>query len=103
MEMLLNERLGLGFVVGAGDELLQICHSVIETFVQGVVGIPDVSDAAAHPGAKVSAGWPENDDASAGHVFAAVIADAFDDGVSGRVTDAESLAGDPSNECLAAS
>ena len=38
-----------------------------------------VGDAAAHAGGEVPAGAAEHDDAAAGHVLAAVIADAFDD------------------------
>src|SRR5262245_3350320 len=42
--------------------------------------IEDVRDPAAHPGGEVAAGGAENDDAAAGHVLAAMIADPFDDG-----------------------
>ena len=53
--------------------------------------VPNVGDAAAHAGGEVAAGGAEDDDAAAGHVFAAVVADAFDDGIGAAVADGESL------------
>ena len=49
------------------------------------VFVEHVGDAAGHAGAR-SCGpvWPMHDDAAAGHVFAAVIAHAFDDRVARR-------------------
>ncbi len=41
--------------------------------------IQHVSDAAGHARGKIAPGRAENDDPAAGHVFAAVIADGFDD------------------------
>ena len=55
--------------------------------------VEHVGDAAGHAGAEVAAGRAEHDDAAAGHVFAAVIADGFDDGVHAAVAHAEALAG----------
>src|SRR4029079_3216286 len=51
-----------------------------------------VRDAAAHPGGEVAPGAAEHDDAAAGHVLAAVVADALDDCVRARVAHAEALA-----------
>ena len=42
--------------------------------------VEDVRDAAAHAGGEVAARRPDHDHAAAGHVLAAVVADAFDDG-----------------------
>ena len=46
--------------------------------------VEHVGDAAGHAGGEVAPGRAEHDDAAAGHVFAAVVADAFDDGVRRR-------------------
>ena len=54
------------------------------------------------PGGEVAAGRPEHDDAAAGHVLAAVVADALDDGVRARVAHREALAGEPAEERAAA-
>ena len=54
------------------------------------------------PGGEVAAGPAEHDDAAAGHVFAAVVADAFDDRVRAAVADGEALAGDAADVRLAA-
>ena len=49
-----------------------------------VVRVPDVGDAARHAGGEVAAGRAEDHDAAAGHVLAAVVADAFDDRAARR-------------------
>src|SRR5258708_24316150 len=59
-------------------------------------------DAAAHARAEVLARGPEDDDRAAGHVLAAVIADALDDGERAAVADGEALARAPGEERLAA-
>ena len=54
------------------------------------------------PGGEIAAGAAEHDDAAAGHVLAAVIADAFDDRLRAAVAHGEPLAGDAAHERLAA-
>src|SRR4029077_829868 len=61
-----------------------------------------VRDAAGHAGGEVPPGAAEHDDAAAGHVFTAVVADAFDDRVDSAVADAEPLTGHAADERLAA-
>ena len=61
-------------------------------------GSKHVGDAAAHARGEVAAGRPEDDHAAAGHVLAAVVADALDDRARARVADAEALAGEPAEE-----
>src|SRR6185295_5171695 len=53
----------------------------------------DVGDAAGHARRKIPSGPAEDDDAAAGHVLAAMIADAFDDGQRAAVSHGEPLAG----------
>ena len=57
------------------------------------LGIPDVGASAGHAGAEVSPGPAEHDDQAAGHVFAAMVAHAFDDRRRAAVADREALAG----------
>src|SRR5690606_29562512 len=59
-------------------------------------------DAARHAGREVPPGRAEHDDAAAGHVLAAVVADALDDRVDARVADGEALAREPAEEGAAA-
>ena len=61
--------------------------------------VEDVGDAAAHPGGEVAPGRAEDDDPAAGHVLAAVVADALDDG-AGRpeLRTREALAGQAAEE-----
>ena len=81
-------------------EPLEVDHVDVAVERERSVGIEHVGDAAAHAGGEVAAGRPEHDHAAAGHVFAAVIADAFDDGVGAAVADRESLAGDAAARTL---
>ena len=55
--------------------------------------VEHVRDAAAHAGREVPPGRAEHDDAAAGHVLAAVVADSLDDGAGTGVADREPLAG----------
>ena len=52
------------------------------------------------PGGEVEAGRAEHHDAAAGHVLAAVVADALDDRHRARVADGEALAGEAAEERL---
>ena len=66
------------------------------------VAIEHVRDAAAHARREVAPGLAEHDHAAAGHVLAAVIADAFDDGTRAAVAHGEPLARDAAQVRLAA-
>ena len=46
------------------------------------------------PGSEVTPSRAKHDDLAAGHVFAAVVANTFDNGLNTGVADAEALAGD---------
>ena len=62
------------------------------------VGVVDERDAIGHAGAEVGAGRAEHHDRAAGHVLAAMVADAFDNSGSAAVADAEALAGSTGRE-----
>ena len=64
--------------------------------------VEHVGDAAAHAGGEVAAGAAQHDHRAAGHVLAAVVADALDDGHGAAVADGEPLAGQAVDEHLAA-
>ena len=66
-------------------------HVAVE--VEIVVRIPHIGDAAAHAGSEILPCRSQHDDASAGHIFAAVVAHAFDDGCGAAVAHAETFAG----------
>ncbi len=89
--------------VGGVDERLEIDAGLVAA-ARGEVAliVVDVGDAAAHAGGEVAAGGAENDDEAVGHVFAAVVAHAFDDGGCAGVADGEALAGDAVEEDFAA-
>ena len=74
-------------------ERLELDEVEVAARRERAVGVEDVGDAAAHPRGEVAAGRAEHDDASAGHVLAAVVADALDDGARARVAHGEALAG----------
>ena len=64
--------------------------------------VVDVGDTAGHARREVAAGAAENHDLAAGHVLAAVIADAFDHRVGAGVAHGEPLTDHAAQECLAA-
>ena len=70
--------------VAAFDEAVEVDHLLVEALFEQSVDVIDVGDAAGHAGGEVAAGLAEHDDLAAGHVFAAVVADAFDDGLARR-------------------
>ena len=56
--------------------------------------IQHIGDAARHAGGEIAADLAQHDDAAAGHVFAAMIADAFDDGGNAGIAHGEAFTGD---------
>ena len=74
-------------------ERVEIDHAVVEALPEVSVRIQHVRHAAAHPRRKIPAGPAEDDDSPAGHVLAAVIADALDHGMRAAVSHREPLAG----------
>ena len=69
---------------------------------ESLVRVPDVGDAAGHAGREVAAGRAEDHGPAAGHVLAAVVADAFDHRPGAAVADAEPLGRPAAEERLAA-
>src|SRR5690606_22715461 len=78
-EVGLDLALEHGDVVGI-DELFEIDHAGVAALAELAVLVEDVGEPTRHTGAKVAPGATEHDDQTAGHVFAAVITDTFDDG-----------------------
>ena len=64
--------------------------------------VEHIGDAARHAGREVAARGAEHDDASAGHVFATVVAHGLDDGVHARVAHREAFARHAAHEHFAA-
>lgn len=60
---------------------------------QAFIEIEHISDAAGHTGCEVFARLAQDDDLATGHVFAAVVADAFDNDGRTAVSDAEAFPG----------
>ena len=79
-------------------ERLEVDHLGVDPVL---VGIEQVRDAAAHAGGEVAAGRAEDQHPAAGHVLAAVVADALDDGGGARVAHAEPLPDQAAQEHLA--
>ena len=67
------------------------CLQIAEV-VEVAVWIPYIGNSSAHAGCKISSDRAENYSDSVGHVFAAVVAHAFDNGCRSRIADAESFA-----------
>ena len=73
----------------------------LQRLAKRAVLVEHIGDAARHAGREVAAGLPEHDDDAAGHVFAAVIARAFDDRDGAGVAHGETLARDAAEIALA--
>src|SRR5205814_3871230 len=72
-------------------EFFEIDHLQVASLSKITSVIDDVCDSAAHDCCKISAGVTENDNPSACHVFATVVANTFDNGNGTAVANAESL------------
>ena len=79
LEMQGQECLELIGVVIDLDSLIDY-HVVIDKIGEMLLGIVDIRHAAAHAGAEIVADRTENGGETAGHVFAAIVAAAFDHG-----------------------
>src|SRR5437762_515036 len=84
------------------ERLDLVGHLGVDASREHPVLVEDEREPAAHPRGEVAPRRPEDDDSSARHVLAAVVADALDDGARARVADPKALAGEPANEHLAA-
>ncbi len=78
----------------------QIHHRQVAAFAEGVFLVEHVGDAAGHAGREVAARPAEHHDDTAGHVFVAVVADAFDNRQGAGVADCEALARDAADVSL---
>ena len=89
--MLLHEP-AQDLAVGGVDHRAELHHFAIAGPLEYIAFVQHERDAAAHPGGEVPSGTTEHDDDATRHVFAAMVADAFDDRESAAVSHGESLA-----------
>ena len=82
------EHLGVGFA-----DRLELDHLLVAARAELRVFVEDERKSAAHPRREIAPRRPEYDDGAAGHVFAAVIADAFHHRRGSAVAHREALAG----------
>ena len=80
---------------------LELDHRHVAALGEVAVLVEHIGDAARHAGREVAAGLADDDDDAAGHVFAAMVADALDDGDGAGVAHGEALAGDAAEIALA--
>src|SRR3954471_2497133 len=80
------------------SRLLELDQLGVAARREGPLGIEHVGDAAAHAGGEVASRRPEHDDPAAGHVLAAVVADALYHRAHTRVAHAEALAREAAEE-----
>src|SRR2546421_1053112 len=74
-------------------ERAELDHPQVAAALEIAVDVADVGDAARHAGGEVAAAGAEHHDAPAGHVLAAVVADALHHGMGAAVAHREPLAG----------
>ena len=80
---------------------LEIDHGEVAAPLEVAVLVEHVGDAARHAGGEIAAGRAEHHHHAAGHVFAAMVAGAFDHGDGAGVAHGEALAGDAAEIALA--
>src|SRR2546423_13615904 len=76
--------------IGDGN---QIDHGEVAMLLEQIELIEHERHSAAHTGGKVTTSFAEHDDSTAGHVLAAVIADAFDDSSRAAVAHGKTFTG----------
>src|ERR671930_441461 len=91
---------GVGLLLGGelGELLELVEHRRVDLRAELAVLVEDEGEAAAHARREVAARAAEDDHATAGHVLAAVIAHALDDGDRPGVAHGEALTGQPAEE-----
>ena len=87
------------FIVGR--QRFQLDHREVAALLEIALLIEDIRNAAAHAGCEISSNGAEHDDDAARHVFAAMVAGAFDDGDGAGIAHGKSLAGDAAEITLA--
>src|SRR5262249_4615225 len=97
--MTLNQR-AEGFHIFRGYGLQIHGGAIAAPFGEIALLIENVREAAAHAGREVAPALAEYHYVALGHVFAAVIAEAFDDRGRARVADGEAFTGHPVEESL---
>src|SRR5690606_32129706 len=80
---------------------LELYHRHVAALGKVAVLVENVGHAARHAGSEVAPGLADDDDDAAGHVFAAVVADAFHHRDRAGVADREALAGHAPEVALA--
>jgi hypothetical protein len=96
-DVLLDQAAKLRLAFGANDVIvIDNALQLHELWVHTARKIPNliqhICRARGHPCREVSANWPEDDHDTTGHVFAAVVAGALDNGLCAAISDGESLA-----------
>ena len=85
------------------ENRLEVDRIQIATFFGKVSAlVKNIGDAAAHAGGKISAAGSEHQDQALGHVFATVVADAFDHSGRSGIANGKALAGDSVEKRFAA-
>src|SRR5207249_2943284 len=90
-----------GFFVLDRDDLFQLHHAHVAALLELAVFIENEGDAARHAGREVPSRLTEHHHDPAGHVLAAVVAGALDDGPRAAVANGEPLARRPIEVALA--
>src|SRR5690606_14289193 len=80
-------------LLGVRRNRFELDHGQVAALPEAAVRVPYVGDAARHAGGEVAAGAAQHHHGAAGHVFATVVAGAFDHGGRPRVALRKTLAG----------
>src|SRR5688572_8531120 len=78
----------------------ELDHGEVAALLEIAVLVEHIGDAARHAGGEIAPGRADHDDDAARHIFAAMVAGAFDDGGSARIPHGEALAADTAEIAL---
>src|SRR4051812_17513096 len=99
--MTFDERAQGGYVIVLGQRI-KIDAGAIAFSVSEIAGfVEDISDAATHPGGEIASAFAEYDRDTARHVFASVIAHAFNDSSGAGIANGKAFAGESVEEGFA--
>ena len=76
----------------------EIHHTWITSFLECLVLVQNVGDAATHSSSEVPSGRANDDDASAGHVLATMVTNCFHNGMGSTIANCKAFAGNTANK-----
>src|SRR5579859_2704906 len=85
----------MGGGAGGRNDPLQVDHGLVAELLEAASWVVDIGHPAAHASREIAPRVAKHHDDAAGHIFAAVVAQSFDDGHGAGVSNCKALSGHP--------